>query len=825
MRKNLRLLAPFTLMGFLAMAPVTTMAATNTSSGRTSVATSGDTGSAGSEATVPLLTASSTDTLITEPDDGPIPYLNAIKNAKKSIDVEMYLLTDTDLQNALIAAANRGVTVRVILESAPGGSTDDATSAKTALQKGNPNIQVQWAPSRFTFDHAKTIVIDGTTAIFGSANYTDAGVSSNREYDVETTNSDVVNAVESVFQDDWTNTTDDSAARKELILSPGSESDMVAIIDHAKPGEHVYMEEEETPDPAIEQALISQAKAGVSVELLVEGGLSRSDQYEMAQMASKGVKAGTVTTPYIHAKMILSGSDSDQWAELGSENVSANSLDDNREVGAVWNNPYFASSMESSFNKDAKNATWASAQAAMPVSATVLELAENPGKYANDLLQLTGTVEAVSGDTVYIANEQNGKAAGLEVYMGGISTDSIYQGDQISFIGYLSEYEGHYEFDPVTTPTGNGSGTIPNIPSVKTGGVASYQGLLVKVGSTTPTGSKNSWNVNDGSGAVDLVTLDGEALSSVPNNWNGTAIVVKVNNDYDLAPVTLSSSLTPDKSSYTPVQVSAPVVTLKDLAEHHDTYVNTAVQIDGATVTAVTKNNDFIEQGNYGMALYPAQDGLKPGDIINTSGTFEDYGTDTEVSDGSSQVISTGKVLHPIKIAIADAAKNNYNYVTVTGTVTKVSGSNITINDSHGNTLSVYNPSSFPKQPKTGQALTASGIMSNYNGSWELTVTGSSGSGSGTKGSSPTGRKGNTGGKTTSNTRHVAYPGKLIMFGSVGSYVKNVQNKLNASGDHVGAVDGIFGVKTLAGVKAFQKSHGLTVDGIVGPKTWEALFH
>ncbi|MGD1698464.1 peptidoglycan-binding domain-containing protein [Dapis sp. BLCC M229] len=36
-------------------------------------------------------------------------------------------------------------------------------------------------------------------------------------------------------------------------------------------------------------------------------------------------------------------------------------------------------------------------------------------------------------------------------------------------------------------------------------------------------------------------------------------------------------------------------------------------------------------------------------------------------------------------------------------------------------------------------------------------------------------------------------------------------------------VDGIFGVATEEAVKNFQKSSGLTVDGIVGPQTWERL--
>ena len=63
----------------------------------------------------------------------------------------------------------------------------------------------------------------------------------------------------------------------------------------------------------------------------------------------------------------------------------------------------------------------------------------------------------------------------------------------------------------------------------------------------------------------------------------------------------------------------------------------------------------------------------------------------------------------------------------------------------------------------------------------------------------------------------------VLKQGSKGETVKKIQQKLKNWGYYSGAVDGIFGAKTTAAVKLFQKRNGLTVDGIVGAKTLAAL--
>jgi peptidoglycan hydrolase-like protein with peptidoglycan-binding domain len=60
--------------------------------------------------------------------------------------------------------------------------------------------------------------------------------------------------------------------------------------------------------------------------------------------------------------------------------------------------------------------------------------------------------------------------------------------------------------------------------------------------------------------------------------------------------------------------------------------------------------------------------------------------------------------------------------------------------------------------------------------------------------------------------------------GSRGTAVRTLQNRLKALGYSVGTVDGIFGAKTDTAVRAFQRKKRLTADGIVGAKTWAALY-
>lgn len=80
----------------------------------------------------------------------------------------------------------------------------------------------------------------------------------------------------------------------------------------------------------------------------------------------------------------------------------------------------------------------------------------------------------------------------------------------------------------------------------------------------------------------------------------------------------------------------------------------------------------------------------------------------------------------------------------------------------------------------------------------------------------------------TSTTTTTSGGKKVYNFGTVqngtrGAAAYLLQAALNLRANAGLVLDGISGVKTVAAIEAWQKAHGLTVDGICGPLTWNSL--
>lgn len=76
---------------------------------------------------------------------------------------------------------------------------------------------------------------------------------------------------------------------------------------------------------------------------------------------------------------------------------------------------------------------------------------------------------------------------------------------------------------------------------------------------------------------------------------------------------------------------------------------------------------------------------------------------------------------------------------------------------------------------------------------------------------------------TTETIASTALLGATLHPWDMGTGVAELQELLVAHGFSKVRVDGNFGYVTEAAVKAFQRQHGLRIDGCVGQKTWTAL--
>lgn len=99
----------------------------------------------------------------------------AIDNAKKSVLVQAYSFTSAPIAKALVNANKRGVSVKVILDKSQ--FTDKYSSSKFLL---NQNIPL-WKDAKVAIAHNKVIIIDDTTVITGSFNFTKAAQEKNAE--------------------------------------------------------------------------------------------------------------------------------------------------------------------------------------------------------------------------------------------------------------------------------------------------------------------------------------------------------------------------------------------------------------------------------------------------------------------------------------------------------------------------------------------------------------------------------------------------------------------------------------------------------------------
>ncbi|HEX9097053.1 MAG TPA: phosphatidylserine/phosphatidylglycerophosphate/cardiolipin synthase family protein [Candidatus Dormibacteraeota bacterium] len=137
--------------------------------------------------------------LVTHPgEDIRAAALAAISAARQSIDIEMFVLSDRLVLDALASAARRGVRVRAILD--PTQPQNAATIAELQASGALMRMYVQAGDELL---HAKVGIFDRQIVLFGSCNWSRSGFTRNHELDLLVRDATLARVFLSQLEQDW----------------------------------------------------------------------------------------------------------------------------------------------------------------------------------------------------------------------------------------------------------------------------------------------------------------------------------------------------------------------------------------------------------------------------------------------------------------------------------------------------------------------------------------------------------------------------------------------------------------------------------------------
>ncbi len=270
--------------------------------------------------------------LLVFPDDTAAPLVTAIDGARRTLNIRMFLFTDTALLEAVITAHRRGVKVQVMLNPARrSGESENEASRKQLTDAG---VNVQDSNPAFDLTHQKSMVVDDETGFVESLNWEPKDLTLTRDYAVVTTRSNEINEMVDCFNADWARKEFKPPADSTLLWCPNNgRRRMAEFIDSAT--RSLWLQNERYQDTVILERLVRAARRGVKVHILAKPPHSlKPDKLiegvgGLRILQDVGVEVHTLRHLKLHAKILLADG---ERAIVGSINIAPGSFDSRREL-------------------------------------------------------------------------------------------------------------------------------------------------------------------------------------------------------------------------------------------------------------------------------------------------------------------------------------------------------------------------------------------------------------------------------------------------------------------------------------------------------------
>jgi phosphatidylserine/phosphatidylglycerophosphate/cardiolipin synthase-like enzyme len=284
--------------------------------------------------------------LIVQPDAGIVPVVQAIRRARKCIDVCIFRLDRADVEKALEQAVARGVRVRALIAHTNRGG--EAHLRKLEQRFLAAGVTVARTADDLLRYHGKFMVADDVLHLFGF-NFTKTDIDKSRSFAIATRDRRTVQEAIKLFTADVARTPY-KPSPSNLVVSPESARDMLTkFLKGAKKELAIY--DARINDPAMVKILKERAAQGVRVRVL--GKL-------------KGANGGVLVSPLkplrLHVRAIVRDG---TRAFVGSQSLRKEELESRREVGLLINNPTVTRKLLQIFEAD-----WAASAAKLEETAS-----------------------------------------------------------------------------------------------------------------------------------------------------------------------------------------------------------------------------------------------------------------------------------------------------------------------------------------------------------------------------------------------------------------------------------------------------------------------
>lgn len=259
--------------------------------------------------------------LIIQPRDGIGPLVNGINQAQQSIEIVIYRLDRLEIEQALVAAAARGVSVHALITHT---NREDLKELKKLERRlAERGVSVTRTAEDLVRYHSKVMIIDRRLLYLLTFNFTFLDIHHSRSFGVMTDDAELVTEAVRLFEADTLRQPHPPEIENFVVSPINSRQRLTDFILGAEKELLIY------------DGKLSDAQMIEHLETLVRGGVAIKVIGEMTKRV-KGITVHKLPLIRLHTQMIIR--DRSQ-AFFGSQSLRKVELDERREVGLITDHP------------------------------------------------------------------------------------------------------------------------------------------------------------------------------------------------------------------------------------------------------------------------------------------------------------------------------------------------------------------------------------------------------------------------------------------------------------------------------------------------------